>query len=175
MLNIKYSKVEKVKPFGIDLKEKLVKVKRVCKVTKGRRYFSFSAIVIKGNKNGILGYGFGKSKEATDAIYKAGEKARKSLIRIPIVNGTVPHEQEAKHGGVKIFIFPASEGTGVIAGGAVRIVLEYAGIKNVLSKLKGSSNTNNCVKATINALINMRSVEYIAKERGISIKKVFMG
>ncbi|WGH26312.1 MAG: 30S ribosomal protein S5 [Candidatus Bostrichicola ureolyticus] len=160
---------------NIELKERLVTVERVCKVTKGRRYFSFSALVIKGNENGIVGYGLGKSNEISDAIHKAGEQATKNLVKISIYKGTIPHEQSAKFGGSKIFIRPASEGTGIIAGGAMRYVLEIAGIYNVLSKSKGSSNPHNVVKATIKALINIRNVNIIAKERGISINKVFNG
>lgn len=166
-------KHEKIKPGGLDLKERLVLMKRVCKVTKGRRYFSFTAVVVKGNESGIVGYGFGKSKEAPDAIYKAGEKAKKNLIRIPIFKGTIPHEQEAKFGGAYVLIRPASEGTGVLSGGSMRAVLELAGIPNILSKSKGSSNPHNVVKATIKALMYLRDANMIAKERGISIKQIF--
>lgn len=166
-------RLEKVKPIGLELKERLVVMKRVCKVTKGRRYFSFSAVVVKGNENGVVGYGFGKSKEAPDAIYKAGEQAKKNLFRIPIFKGTIPHQQEAKFGGAHVFIHPASEGTGVLSGGSMRAVLELAGIINVLSKSKGSSNPHNVVRATIKALLNLRSPYLIAKERGISMEKLF--
>lgn len=166
-------KIEKIKPGGLDLKEKLIIMKRVCKVTKGRRYFSFSAVVVKGNENGIVGCGFGKSKEAPDAIYKAGEQAKKNLVRVPIFKETIPHEQEAKFGGAHVFIHPASIGTGILAGGSMRAVLELAGIPNILSKSKGSSNPHNVVKATIKALMYLRSAESIAIERGISIIKLF--
>lgn len=166
-------RLQKVKPIGLELKERLVIMKRVCKVTKGRRYFSFSAIVVKGNENGIVGYGFGKSKEAPDAIYKAGEQAKKNLYRIPIFKGTIPHEQNAKFGGAHVFIHPASEGTGVLSGGSMRSVLELAGIVNVLSKSKGSSNPHNVVRATLIALLSLRSPYMIAKERGISMTKLF--
>lgn len=168
-----FKKIDKIRPGGLDLKERLVVIKRVCKVTKGRRYFSFSAIVIKGNQNGIVGYGFGKSKEAQDAIYKAGEKAKKNLIRVPIFKGTIPHEQEAKFGGAFVLIKPASEGTGVLSGGSMRAVLELAGIPNILSKSKGSSNPHNVVKATIKALLRLRDASSIAEERNISIDRLF--
>lgn len=141
-----------INPNNLNLKEKLVKIKRVCKVTKGRRYFSFSSIVVKGNYNGIVGYGMGKSKEISDSIYKAGEKAKKNLIKVPIINETIPYEQSFKYCSSKINLYPANKGTGVIAGGSARIVLELAGIKNIFSKFIGSSNIYNCVKATYNAL-----------------------
>ncbi|BBA17303.1 30S ribosomal protein S5 [Blattabacterium cuenoti] len=166
---------KKIKYIGSELKEKLIGVTRVCKVTKGRRYFSFSAIVIKGNENGIVGYGFGKSKEAPDAIHKAGEQAKRNLCKVYISNGTVPHEQESKYGGARILIKPASDGTGIIAGGPIRAVLEAVGLRNVLSKSKGSSNHHNVIKATIKALSFMRDVYLIAKQRGITIKKVYDG
>ncbi|AER40662.1 MAG: 30S ribosomal protein S5 [Flavobacteriales bacterium] len=159
----------------MELKEKLVGVTRVCKVTKGRRYFSFSAIVIRGNEKGMVGYGFGKSKEASDAIHKAGEQAKKNLCKVCIYRGTIPHEQEAKYGGARVLIKPASEGTGIIAGGALRAVLEAVGLKNVLSKSKGSSNPHNVIKATIKALRDMRDVRMISRLRGISIEKVYNG
>jgi small subunit ribosomal protein S5 len=159
----------------LELKEKLVGVTRVCKVTKGRRYFSFSAIVIRGNEKGMVGYGFGKSKEASDAIHKAGEQAKKNLCKVCIYRGTIPHEQEAKYGGARVLIKPASEGTGIIAGGALRAVLEAVGLKNVLSKSKGSSNPHNVIKATIKALRDMRDVRMISRLRGISIEKVYNG
>ncbi|WP_185873658.1 30S ribosomal protein S5 [Blattabacterium cuenoti] len=168
-----FNKEKKIK--FLELKERLVGVTRVCKVTKGRRYFSFSAIVIKGNEKGIVGYGFGKSKEAPDAIHKAGEQAKKNLCKVCISNGTIPHEQEAKYGGAHILIRPASEGTGIIAGGALRAVLETVGLRNVLSKSKGSSNPHNIIKATIKALSIMRDVYIISKQRGVSIQKILNG
>ncbi|WP_185849593.1 30S ribosomal protein S5 [Blattabacterium cuenoti] len=169
-------KEKKTRYSGLELKERLVGVTRVCKVTKGRRYFSFSAIVIKGNENGMVGYGFGKSKEAPDAIHKAGEQAKRSLCKVCISsNGTIPHEQEAKYGGARVLIKPASEGTGIIAGGPLRAVLEAVGLRNVLSKSKGSSNPHNIIKATIKALTYMRDVKIIAQQRGITISKVYNG
>ncbi|WGH27152.1 MAG: 30S ribosomal protein S5 [Candidatus Shikimatogenerans bostrichidophilus] len=137
---------------NLKLKEKLVKIKRVCKVTKGKRDFNFCSIIVKGNNNGIIGYGIGKSKEISDSIYKASENANKKLIKIPIVNETIPHEQYYKYCSSKIFLYPANKGTGLIAGGSARIILELSGIKNIYSKFRGSSNLYNCLKATYYAL-----------------------
>ncbi|MDR3272122.1 MAG: 30S ribosomal protein S5 [Flavobacteriaceae bacterium] len=173
MLGIK--NVERVKPGGLELTDRLVGVQRVTKVTKGGRAFGFSAIVVVGDEKGIVGFGLGKSKEVASAISKAVEDAKKNLVKIPVLNGSLPHEQIAKYGGADIFLRPASHGTGLIAGGAVRAVLESAGIKDVLSKSKGSSNPHNVVKATVKALLNLRSAEAIAQQRGISLSKVFKG
>ena len=144
----KYKNVERVKPSGLELVDRLVGVQRVTKVTKGGRAFGFSAIVVVGDGNGVVGHGLGKSKDVASAIAKAIEDAKKNLVRIPILNGTVPHEQKGKFGGAKVFIKPASNGTGVIAGGAVRAVLESVGVHDVLSKSQGSSNPHNVVKAS---------------------------
>ena len=141
----KYKNVERVKPSGLELVDRLVGVQRVTKVTKGGRAFGFSAIVVVGDGNGVVGHGLGKSKDVASAIAKAIEDAKKNLVRIPILNGTVPHEQKGKFGGAKVFIKPASNGTGVIAGGAVRAVLESVGVHDVLSKSQGSSNPHNVV------------------------------
>ena len=170
-----YKNVEFVKPGGLDLKDRLVGVQRVTKVTKGGRAFGFSAIVVVGDENGVVGQGLGKSKEVAEAISKAVEDAKKNLVRIPINNGTLPHEQKGKYGGARVFIKPASEGTGVIAGGAVRAVLEAVGVHNVLSKSQGSSNPHNVVKATFDALLQLRDASTVAKQRGISLEKVFNG
>ncbi|MCF2873272.1 30S ribosomal protein S5 [Tenacibaculum sp. Cn5-34] len=170
-----YKNVERVKPSGLELVDKLVGVQRVTKVTKGGRAFGFSAIVVVGDGNGVVGHGLGKSKDVASAIAKAVEDAKKNLVRIPILDGTLPHEQKGKFGGAKVFIKPASHGTGVIAGGAVRSVLESVGIKDVLSKSQGSSNPHNVVKATFDALLQLRSAATIAKQRGISLEKVFNG
>ena len=170
-----YKNVELVKPAGLDLKDRLVGIQRVTKVTKGGRAFGFSAIVVVGDENGVVGHGLGKAKEVTIAISKAVEDAKKNLVRIPIENGTLPHEQKGKFGGARVFIKPATEGTGVIAGGAVRSVLEAVGLQNVLSKSQGSSNPHNVVKATFDALLNLRSPLMISKQRGISLDKVFKG
>ena len=170
-----YKSIEFVKPGGLDLKDRLVGVQRVTKVTKGGRAFGFSAIVVVGDENGVVGQGLGKSKEVSEAIAKAVEDAKKNLIRIPIEKGTLPHEQKGKYGGARVFLKPASEGTGVIAGGAVRAVLDAVGIHNVLSKSQGSSNPHNVVKATFDALLQLRNPQMIAQQRGISIDKVFNG
>ena len=166
---------KRVKSSEIELKDKLVGIQRVTKVTKGGRHFSFSAIVVVGNGDGVVGHGLGKSKDVSSAIAKAVEDAKKNLVRIPIIGGTLPHEQKGKFGGAKVFVKPASNGTGVIAGGAVRAVLESVGIHDVLSKSQGSSNPHNVVKATFNALLQLRSAATIAKQRGVSLEKVFNG
>jgi len=171
----KYKNVERVKPSGLELVDRLVGVQRVTKVTKGGRAFGFSAIVVVGDGNGVVGHGLGKSKDVASAIAKAIEDAKKNLVRIPILNGTVPHEQKGKFGGAKVFIKPASNGTGVIAGGAVRAVLESVGVHDVLSKSQGSTNPHNVVKASFDALLQLRSAAAIAKQRGISLEKVFNG
>tara|TARA_S200000501_G_scaffold209312_1_gene196641 strand:+ start:8024 stop:8548 length:525 start_codon:yes stop_codon:yes gene_type:complete len=170
-----YKNVELVKPAGLELKDRLVGVQRVTKVTKGGRAFGFSAIVVVGDENGVVGQGLGKSKEVAEAIAKAVEDAKKNLIRIPIEKGTLPHEQRGKYGGAKVFLKPATEGTGVIAGGAVRAVLEAVGVHNVLSKSQGSSNPHNVVKATFDALLQLRSPSVVARQRGISLNKLFNG
>ena len=167
--------VELVKPGGLELKDRLVGVQRVTKVTKGGRAFGFSAIVVVGDENGVVGHGLGKSKEVADAISKAVEDAKKNLVRIPLNKGTLPHEQKGKYGGARVYIQPASHGTGVIAGGAVRAVLEAVGVHDVLSKSQGSSNPHNVVKATFDALLRLRDARTIAKQRGISLEKVFKG
>ncbi len=171
----KYGNVETVKPSGLDLKDHLVGVQRVTKVTKGGRTFGFSAIVVVGNENGVVGHGLGKSKDVASAIAKAIEDAKKNLVRIPIIKQTIPHEQKGKFGGAKVFLKPASHGTGVIAGGAVRAVLESVGVHDVLSKSQGSSNPHNVVKATFDALLQLRDANTVAQQRGVSLNKVFNG
>ena len=170
-----YQNVESVKPSGLDLMDRLVGVQRVTKVTKGGRAFGFSAIVVVGDGNGVVGHGLGKSKDVASAIAKAVEDAKKNLVRIPLIKGTLPHEQKGKFGGARVNIIPAAPGTGVIAGGALRIVLEAVGVHDVLSKSQGSSNPHNVVKATFEALLNLRDANTIAKNRGISLQKVFNG
>jgi len=164
-----------VKPADLELVDKLVGINRVTKVTKGGRTFSFSAIVVVGNLNGIVGQGLGKANEVTEAISKGIDDAKKNLIRVPIINGTVPHTQKGKFSGARVLLKPASEGTGVIAGGAMRAVLESAGVHNVLAKSQGSSNPANVVKATIDALSQMRDALSVAKQRGITMDQVFNG
>ena len=174
-MNKSYKNVETVKPSGLELQDHLVGVQRVTKVTKGGRAFGFSAIVVVGDGNGVVGHGLGKSKDVASAIAKAIEDAKKNLVRIPILNQTLPHEQKGKFGGARVFLKPASHGTGVIAGGAVRAVLESVGVHDVLSKSQGSSNPHNVVKATFDALLQLRSASTVAKQRGISLEKVFKG
>jgi small subunit ribosomal protein S5 len=158
-----------------DIVESLVSIRRVAKVTKGGRTFSFSAIVVVGDENGVVGFGLGKAKEVTEAITKGIDDAKKNLIKVPIHHGTIPHEHSGKFGGARVFIKPASHGTGVIAGGAMRAVLESVGVHNVLAKSQGSSNPHNVVKATMDALANMRDAVAVARQRGISLDKVFNG
>lgn len=171
----KYKNAELVKPSGLDLKDRLVGVQRVTKVTKGGRAFGFSAIVVIGDENGVVGHGLGKSKEVAEAIAKAVEDAKKNLVRIPLHKGSIPHEQKGKFGGARVLLIPASAGTGVIAGGAIRAVLESVGVHDVLSKNQGSSNPHNVVKATFDALLRLRSAKQVADQRGISLEKVFNG
>lgn len=159
----------------LELQDRLVAINRVTKVTKGGRAFSFAAIVVVGNGDGIIGWGLGKANEVTAAIAKGVESAKKNLIKVPVHNGTIPHEVEAKFGGSRILLRPASAGTGVKAGGAMRAVLESVGITDVIAKSKGSSNPHNLVKATIEALDELRSPLQIARQRGISVEKVFNG
>ena len=159
----------------LDLKDRLVAINRVTKVTKGGRTFSFSAIVVVGNENGVVGWGLGKAGEVTTAIAKGVEAAKKTLVNVPILKGTIPHEQLAHYGGARVFLKPASHGTGVKAGGAMRHVLESVGVTDVLAKSKGSSNPHNLVKATIQALMELRDARTVAQHRGVSLDKVFNG
>lgn len=165
----------KVRSIDIELKDKLVAINRVTKVTKGGRTFSFSAIVVVGNENGVVGHGLGKAKEVTEAIAKGIDDAKKNLIKVPVINGTVPHTQKGKYSGARVMLKPASNGTGVIAGGAMRAVIESVGITDVLAKSQGSSNPHNVVKATIAALADMRDAAAVARQRGVSMDKVFNG
>ncbi|MBC8485830.1 MAG: 30S ribosomal protein S5 [Bacteroidetes bacterium] len=167
--------IKRVKSSEIEFKDRLVSIQRVTKVTKGGRTFSFSAIVVVGNEQGVVGYGLGKAKEVTAAIAKGIDDAKKNLIKVPVLHGTLPHEQEGKFSGAKVFLKPAAPGTGVIAGGAMRAVLESVGVKDVLAKSKGSSNPHSVVKATINALIQMRDPYTIAQLRGVDLSTVFNG
>lgn len=167
--------IRKVKTSDLELKDRLVSIQRVTKVTKGGRTFSFSAIVVVGNEDGVVGHGLGKASEVTTAIAKGVEDAKKNLIKVPIYKGTIPHEQYGKYGGAKVFIKPASSGTGVKAGGAMRAVLESVGVKDVLAKSKGSSNPHNLVKATFEALLELRDARAVAQQRMVSMDKVFNG
>ncbi len=158
-----------------DIKEKLVKLNRVTKVNKGGRTFSFSALVVVGDGKGKVGYGLGKARDVSESISKGVDNAKKNMVTVPIINGTIPHEQLGKYGAGKVLIKPASDGTGVIAGGAMRAVLEIAGVQNVLAKSQGSANPHNVVKATIDALLKLRSPLAIARQRGVTLKKVYEG
>ncbi len=159
----------------LELKDRLVAINRVTKVTKGGRAFSFAAIVVVGNEDGIVGWGLGKASEVTAAIAKGVEAAKKNLIKVPVLKGTIPHAQLSKFGGAEVYLQPASHGTGVKAGGAMRAVLESVGITDVLAKSKGSSNPHNLVKATIEALSELRDAATVATNRGITLEKVFKG
>ena len=150
-------------------------LKELPKWLKDGRRFSFSAIVVVGDGNGVCGYGLGKANEVTDAITKGIDDAKKNLVKVPVFKGTVPHEVLGKFGGGYVLVKPASEGTGVIAGGAMRAVFESAGIHNVLAKSKGSSNPHNVVKATFDALLQMRDPYAVAQQRGVELSKVFNG
>jgi small subunit ribosomal protein S5 len=167
--------VRVVRNSEIELKDRVVAIQRVAKVVKGGRRFSFSAIVVVGDGKGVVGYGLGKANEVTDAIAKGIEDAKKNLIKVPILKGTVPHTMHGKYSGGYVLLRPAAAGTGVIAGGAMRAVLESAGITDVLAKSKGSSNPHNVVKATVDALLKMRDPLSVAQQRGVSLSKVFKG
>ncbi len=167
--------ISRVKGGDLELHEKVVAINRVVKTTKGGRAFSFSALVVVGNGNGVVGHGLGKAKEVQEAITKGIDDAKKNLIKVPVMHGTIPHEQLAKEGAAKVMIRPAAHGTGVIAGGSMRAVLEAAGITDVLSKSLGSANPHNVVKATFTALAMLREPIKVAKDRNISLKKVFNG
>ncbi len=157
---------------NLELKEKVVGINRVTKVVKGGRNFRFSALVVVGDENGHVGVGTGKAVEIPDAIRKGIEDAKKKLVRVAIIDGTVPHRINGNFGSANVLIMPAEEGTGVIAGGPVRSVLELAGLQNVRAKSLGSNNPNNMVKATIEGLSNLRTVEQVAKLRGKTVEEI---
>jgi small subunit ribosomal protein S5 len=159
----------------MELTDKVVQINRVTKTTKGGRTFSFSALVIVGNGAGVVGQGLGKAKEVQQAIQKGIDDAKKNLIKVPILHGTIPHDIWTKQGAAKVMLMPASHGTGVIAGGSMRAVLESVGITDVLTKNLGSNNPHNVVAATIKALSQLREPALIAKQRNINLKKVFNG
>ncbi len=169
------TQLSRVKANELELQEKVVSINRVVKTTKGGRAFSFSALVVVGNGNGVVGHGLGKAKEVQEAITKGIDDAKKNLIRVPLMHGTIPHDQLAKEGAAKVLIKPAAAGTGVIAGGSMRAVLEAAGYTDVLSKSQGSANPHNVVKATFRALSLLREPIQVAKQRNIPLKKVFHG
>ena len=164
--------IKKVRTSDLELKDRLVSIQRVTKVTKGGRTFSFSAIVVVGNENGVVGYGLGKASEVTSAIAKGVEDAKKNLVKIPVLKGTIPHKQEARYSGSLVMIRPAAPGTGVIAGGAVRAVVEAAGIKDIRTKCLRSNNPQNVVKATMQGLLSLRGPEEVARIRGKSVEEI---
>ena len=159
----------------VELKDRLVAINRVTKVTKGGRTFTFAAIVVVGDGKGVIGWGLGKAGEVTAAIQKGTDAAKKNLVKVSVLKGTVPHEVETRYSGAQVLLKPAAAGTGLKAGGAMRAVLESVGVTDVLAKSKGSSNPHNLVKATIMALGEMRDARMIAQNRGISVEKVFRG
>ena len=163
--------IKRVRTSDLELKDRLVAINRVTKVTKGGRTFTFSAIVVVGNENGVVGYGLGKAAEVTVAISKGVEDAKKNLVKVPVLNGTIPHKQEMCFGGSEVMIRPAAPGTGIIAGGAVRAIVEMAGIKDIRAKCLRSSNPTNVVKATFAGLKALRTAEQVAAMRGISFNK----
>jgi small subunit ribosomal protein S5 len=168
-------KENKVRASEMELKEKVVNIQRVAKVTKGGRTFSFSALVVVGDEQGTVGFGLGKAREVQEAITKGIDDAKKNLVKVPVRKGTIPHEQLAEFDGAKVLIKPASDGTGVIAGGSMRAVLESAGVHNVLAKSLGSSNPHNVVKATVLALKLLRDPLRVSRDRGMKLSKVFNG
>jgi len=167
--------VSKLRISELDLKDKLVYVGRTAKVVKGGRRFNFTALVVVGDGNGHIGCGLGKASEVVDAVSKATDAAKKSVVKVQLQNTTIPHAVLAKYGAASVLIKPASPGTGVIAGGGVRAVLELAGVQDVLTKSMGSSNPHNTVKATIRALTLLEDAQSAAQRRGISLQKVLHG
>lgn len=165
----------KVRSIELNLKDKLVAVNRVAKVVKGGRRFSFNAIVAVGDGNGHVGIGLGKSNEVTDAVTKATDDAKRNIRAVPVQKGTIPHLVNGKYGAGKVMLKPASPGTGLIAGGGVRAVLELAGVQDILTKSQGSSNPHNLVKATMDALEQLSDASAIAERRGVSLNKVYQG
>ena len=167
--------MSKIKSSELELRDKLVYVGRTAKVVKGGRRFNFSAIVVVGDGNGHVGYGLGKASEVVDAVTKATEAAKKNIVKIPLQGTTIPHEVIGKFGAAKVLIRPATPGTGVIAAGGIRAILELAGVQDVLTKSLGSSNPHNTIKAAIRGLTDMEDAQSVAMRRGISVEKVVRG
>lgn len=165
--------MDRISPSELDLKERVVHLNRVAKVVKGGRRFSFHSIVVVGDGKGHIGVGFGKANEVTDAISKATENAKKALFRIRIIKGTIPHALLAKYGAARVMLKPAAQGTGVIAGGPIRAIMDSAGITDILAKNLGSTNPHNVVKATVRGLLSMRDAFTIAKQRDTNIESIF--
>ncbi len=166
-------RVLKINPAELELKERVIQINRVAKVVKGGRRFSFNAIVVVGDGRGHVGAGLGKANEVTDAISKGAENAKKTVMRVPLINGTIPHPVKGKYGAGKVILNPASPGTGVIAGGVVRAIVESAGIQNILTKSMGSPNAHNVVKATMDALSNLMDLSVLVKQRGLTAAEIF--